>query len=620
MNFSEILKRLALSFMAHAVLMTAIYYIFGYNSILAIITLFPFIYFGFKKTLLPNIATSINPQPIQKSSLLIVIGFLEIFILSSAFFARSSEPLITPWQVLSFTIFPAYALASGLILIYSQVTERYTSFLLTLHAASTYGLAWIIFSNGFGYDPHVHRAAMEHIWQFGILEPKTPYYIGQYLLVLTLHALTGLPIGSIDAILTPLAALALPVIALKSLQTSYGFSRSAALYGAQALFLIPNLAFTFSVPHNLASVIFLIVILVGPGAKTRTERLQIALLGFFALSLHPLLGLPSLILALTLPKFESKKVRIISSLVLIFSIPLLFALHQLTQGQSALTFLNPFSRVEIFLALFQDPFAGNSAGLFWTVVYLIRQSFPTLIFSGAMIGCLLAQSKLRQQTSIIFLSMLTSLFIFSTLFIFPGILPHEQAEYALRYKNALALVLLPALMFFFSFISQKSQLGVLIIIFTIAPLALYFSYPTFDPKSSIAAWNVSRADYEAVRLVQKISDQKSYLVLSNSITALAALETLGFELVQNKKFPYQIHDQGYLAETYREFLETPTKQKAQEIIKKNRVCSLFVMTSRYEPWFNSLTETASQNSDANFKTSDEVIHIYQYKSSEATCK
>ena len=77
---------------------------------------------------------------------------------------------------------------------------------LAFHLFVTLAPAAIVYEIGYGFDGFIHVAAEKLVAAAGVVTPKTPYYIGQYSLVVLISKLWQLPIAAVDRWLLPVMA------------------------------------------------------------------------------------------------------------------------------------------------------------------------------------------------------------------------------------------------------------------------------------------------------------------------------------------------------------------------------------------------------------------------------
>jgi hypothetical protein len=138
-----------------------------------------------------------------------------IFLLLTSYFlllaARTDAALTSPWQVVSTKFFITYLLATAYLFWLILKKTKCATYLIAAHYFLSFSVLWIVFKIGYGYDPFIHQATVKLIDANGFVLPKTPYYLGQYSLILIAHKLFFIPIVWADKLFVPLlAALTVP--------------------------------------------------------------------------------------------------------------------------------------------------------------------------------------------------------------------------------------------------------------------------------------------------------------------------------------------------------------------------------------------------------------------------
>jgi len=148
-----------------------------------------------------------------------------LFLLLSFLFlfnARTDAALTSPWQVISSKLFITYLLATAYLFWLILKKSKASIYLITAHYFLSFSVLWIVFKIGYGYDPFIHQATVGLIDKQGFVSPKTPYYLGQYSLILIAHKLFFIPIIWADKLLVPfLAALTIPATVLLFLRNNF---------------------------------------------------------------------------------------------------------------------------------------------------------------------------------------------------------------------------------------------------------------------------------------------------------------------------------------------------------------------------------------------------------------
>jgi hypothetical protein len=468
---------------------------------------------------------------------------------------RSGRPLISPWEVVSGRFFWFYTLSS-LALILSLASAKLASktklILISGHYFLSLSVAAIVYKVGYGFDPFIHQAAMEIINKAGVIFPKTPYYLGEYGLIIIIHKLLGISIYTLNKFLVPLAAACLLPRAVyklfKLLNSEAEKNNSLNFLGTLFTLILSLPLFIVSTPQNFSYIFVILAITSGLTRKKKTETLIFSLA---AAAIHPLSGIPVLIWSAWLifkthfQKLKEKSQKIISALILSGgAIILPVALFIISGGKT----INLKFNLTVFWTALQDIFklavAGNENWLL-NLVYFIFYNYKLLIVALIVTGIiifyqknqvLLSENKRHVIRGILSINAsLILAFLLSTQISFGQVIAYEQGGYSNRILNIIAIFFLPFIVIAINWligkiISQKENLlkfiwlGVGIAFISIS---VYAAYPRFDKYFNSRGYSTSVFDLEAVQKIDAEAKQ-SYIVLANQQVSAGALRLLGF--------------------------------------------------------------------------------------------
>ncbi len=542
---------------------------------------------------------------------------------------RTSEPLVSPWLLFPGSIYILFLLSTMLT---AYVCTRLGRLALPFASLQTFiaiGVSAIVYGIGFGFDPFIHRAAEAALVQTGVIEPTSLLYSGQYAVVGWLHFVTTLPTAVIDIWLLPvLTSLFLPWAAYVGLRHGWGVREEAASLGWLAALFIPFMLFTFTVPFTIAYVLFAGVLFLFPLTQTTTWWLLLCWVGLISVFFHPLLGVPILLLAFfsggyhRLPTSSQKMGLLIGFMAALFAgVPTLLMIYQ-QQADSAVHLRSLGDNVFSFVSLFANPFNNYhpSIRLEYHLLYLWRYWQPMLLTLIAY-PVLLKYGGLQRGHGAVLVTFAAGLFgciyAVSTLFVFKGIISHEQHEFALRLLQALYIVPIPLLIVMFDRIYDYRLrrwllLGTLCFAVT---LSWYFSYPQFNAKFAYYSPSVSRYDLETVRDIDADSQGRPYLVLSNQMTSAAALQEFGFanyyRLHNEDILWYAIPTGGKLYEYYTKIIYGEDPSLLDELMTSTGTEHVYVVMPTYWSWSPDTLRTLEVQSSQQLFIEDKLI-IYRF--------
>jgi hypothetical protein len=241
----------------------------------------------------------------SRKKMLIAIAWLIpylVFLLFTFYFllrSRADAALTSPWQVVPVYFFIFYLLATAYLFWLIIKNSRLTLYLVMAHYFLSFSVLWIVFKIGYGFDPFIHQATLDLIDKQGFVLPKTPYYLGQYSLILIAHKIFFIPIAWLDKLLVPaLAAITLPPAIYLFLKKTLSSGALCSLLSVLCLLILPFSIFTLTVPQNLAYLFLLLSIFFSLLAATASETALSFLLAAAALVIHPVAGIPAILFAL----------------------------------------------------------------------------------------------------------------------------------------------------------------------------------------------------------------------------------------------------------------------------------------------------------------------------------
>jgi hypothetical protein len=489
-----------------------------------------------------------NTRPANRWAWLVLLG--DAYLFYYLFTHATVEATRSPWPFINFQFFLIFFILTFFLIIFIRRTEStvLSFFTIFVHSSLLLSVALIIYKLGYGFDPFVHRAAEKYINDFGSVTPKTPYYLGQYALVIMLSKITALSIGLIDKILLPLLeAIILPPLVFLTLRHGFQMERQSARLGSLLFFLIPFSSFIATTPNDLA--IFFAIALMFFGALFLTTELvpwSVPLILILAvLAIHPLIGLPMLAFYLLLMSLTNFKL-LAEYRELKFGVPtIIFILSASLLPAVFIIFLKAdfhwpnLKQIWDLIALPslpqlrpKEPFS-----IWFALIYYYNYILPLGILATSAFGSWLIWKNKKQSTVMLFLLSWLALWInitFLKLVKLPNIINYEQADYANRLTHFSFYLIMPlflfGLIYFINYLDKKIPA-----IFVYAGLALlitvsfYLSYPRVDNYAFSKSFNVSQNDFEAVRQIETKSARADYIVLSHQIFSAAALQEYGFK-------------------------------------------------------------------------------------------
>lgn len=533
-----------------------------------------------------------------------LVALPALLIILLALQARTGEPILSIWQLLHSSIFIIYgALVFNFIYFNELATKKAHLAAAVLIYASSLTLSAIIFKEGFGFDPFIHRAAVSSLLETGQINPLTPLYSGQYAFTGFLSLLSGLSVKTIDIWLLPiLSSILLPLAVFK-----YKPSSPAHYLAPLA---IPYMLLTFTVPFSFT---FLILIITAYSLFNSPSKKDLALLTIFniiGIFWHPLIltGTSTYLILLLIEKHFKIKVSSIVKILGFITIPALIALYQV-KNQAFIDFAGIIFNIDLFFSLFRNPFAVHDSNILpsYRILYSFRYIFPIALTSYT----LFLSRKYKNLRPIVHIQvgLLLAIYCISTMFYFDDIIPQEQREFALRLLQGVYSISFIALLNI-----KNWQLYLFIPLLT---ANWFFTYPQYNAINPYTSPSVSSQDKDAVTYIHK-NTTEPYIVLSNQIMAAAALETYGFheyvtvEGSESLWYPIptgaKLYD--YYFETY--FYETvPILKRLQ-----NELPNHIIYIALHNYWPLSLEKEEELRYTLKEFYSNDLIKVYRYDQSQ----
>lgn len=536
----------------------------------------------------------------------------------------TGEAINSLWDALPLNFLLAYFLGTIILLIIVSIKKQrpINLFLVALHFFSTLSLAVIIYQIGYGFDPFIHQAAEKVIAAVGVITPKTPYYIGQYSLVVVLGQLLQVPVAIIDKFILPvLFSIFVPYLIFwayrqidqKDLVVISGQKNEQAhfYYLLPLTFLIiPFTDFITTTPQGLANFLALAVIFLSLPVIAGKLNYRFGYLLFFLSStaafIHPLTGIPltffSLIILTATYNFRQnywKKILLpLLFVISLVSLPAIFWLQSLTMPHIA----NPLTLNNLNWETLKNII--QPIGLIWDnkfnlaqdYLHFFGQNIKWLLLLLAGIGGYLTYQKNKERKYFIyplfFLTLIAEYLLLKIFVSFQSVINYEQSDYALRVFNLSFYFLLPLSLYALLQLAEKlkqqklpARLFFITVLSLIISSSLYLSYPYDDAYQIGHYYSTSVSD---IKTVNYINDNTTgdYLVLANQSVSAAALKELGFKkyfkTAQGELFFYPLPTSSPLYAYYLDIVyRPPTKETINKAMDLAGVNQAYLVINNY---------------------------------------
>ncbi|MEI8361326.1 MAG: hypothetical protein WCG01_04310 [bacterium] len=518
----------------------------------------------------------------------------------------ATSAIISPWEIIPFQFFYLYfiflALGFYLTVKFNSKITIWTIFLFT------FSLIMFVYRLGYGYDFFIHGASLKLIDETGQILPKNLYYNGYYGLITLLHKTTLLPLFWLHQVLVPLLA----IIYIPFYSMKYLVAKQLPNWPTLILLILPLSFLTFTTPQNFGYLLFCLLVLNLNTDNTKQTTLINILLVAAGLSIHPISGIPGLLLFGL--NFASKKwQKSLLYLSAIFLVPLSYYFSSFANAK--LTW--PNLSMLVGDKLFTVPYKFN---LFLNTIYLLYFNQIILILGLIVAAFYLHKTRLVFKKNYLLAVSLTLSGLIMSMISNSALINYEQADYAARLFTLSFLTLLPIFLelAYYIYHHQKHANLIIKIIFvmiftTITTANLYFLYPRNDEYFNSRGVSVGQADIEAVTWINEHAKQ-DFIVLANQQVSAAALHLYGFKkYFKNDIFYYPIPTGGPLYGYYLEMVyESPnqsTMNQAKNLVGVNE--SYFVI-NKY--WTDSarIIEEAKTTSKEYKSFDNGEVYVFKY--------
>lgn len=578
-----------------------------------------------------------------KWSFIVLGGFF--FCASSALLISSQtvSPVLGPWNAVPDLFFVFLFLELTAWISYAIVFGRLATIAIigSLVALQVGTLLAIVFPLGFGFDPFIHQAAERTIAHDDIITPKTLYYTGQYVLIVTLSTFVPLSIALIDRLALPfLVALSLPIITVKMLSTllekktvSFVASVFVALFALLPLSASPT-------PWGFAVFLFLLLIISSIGADRapdKASRLVLpTLLAVASFFIHPIAGIPALFIlgVWILLAYNHRILAVLFGVVGAASVPSAFLINSILSSSFPLAFKSPFREIPFYLKDSPLPSLPWRFDAFLDPIYLVAVNAVILIILLSGFGAIVLWKQHAHKTCAFSVAASAMLFgnylLVDRFFAFPTLVSYEQDAFGQRLLVLSAIALVPLLCIaidamlkrIFSDGTQSLIRSAAVFLLACAGTgAIYLTFPRNDSHASFHGFNVSAQDVAAVRWIHERAGANPYIVLSNQVVSAASIREFGFlryytAIIEGKKqilYTYPIPTSSPLYSFFLDMMKKPDEHIIADAMELAGVKRGFFVVNRYEPRGPNIMKTAQETTDAWKSFGDDAVMVFEYR-------
>ncbi len=528
--------------------------------------------------------------------LLILLLFIVLFLI--LFNSLSFLAIASPWHFV-----PSYFwLILGLVLallFYRSSDVSY--FLLILLYLLFFSVSFFVYGIAFGYDQLLHQRAILEISNNFLIEPKTIYYIGQYVLELFILKIWPFSSELLSRLLVPaLSALLIPLVFIVNF-------REKSVWPLILFLALPFSIFTYTVPQNLAF-LFLLLLIIFSVNKDKRSFIFLFSLALSIFFIHPMAGIPALIF-LAIIFFKSRIIKSFAYLAQIFSLPL-----------SLLFIGGKFNFKFISISSWIPKFLGQEDIFLNFVYFFFVNKNIWLLFLFVIISIFVFKKKDKLLNCFYFnsLALLSSYFL--SLFIdFSFLSQIDKSSYANRILIVSFLFLIPVFFSFFNSLverikQEKIAFRIISLLFLLLLLlsSLYLNYPRKDNYFNSRSFSVSAYDFEAVKFIENIKENDNYVVLANQQVGAAAIKEFGFKRYYGPWFYYSVQTGGLLYDYYLKMIDNPEKQLMNDLMLEIGADGLYLVLNDYWWAFDRIVDEMKIEADEYYIIGEGKIYIFYF--------
>jgi hypothetical protein len=560
------------------------------------------------------------------SALALLSTAIFLIIAFAASRAGTVDAIRTPWPLMPTWTLPLIGMLWVLALVSAWKARSLvgTTWQVICAIGATLTLAPLLYRLGYGFDGFLHVAGEQALLRTGLLTPKPPYYMGQYVLVTWLAQLLRIGVATIDRWLVPVSATLLIPFAWMPWVKTHGHALYSQL---PALILLPLSAYVATTPHGFALVLAMVVFGLCVTGEQHPPKLLLIILALWCALTHPLVGLPVLFatgMYLTHTRFRG--VSYACAVAAGAIVPVVFGLQSLAHVSTGVPFhLETLLQGETWKPLIASwiPWVQNTFVLWPETTEWVVQLLPVIAVLLALLGAWRARKNGMLMAPWILAAGTT--FIASLVLRIAGdvsfVIDYERSDYAERLALMSYLFLLPlAIPELGKRLGDASRgawvslLALLVALGLTGAALSYAALPRHDAAAASRGWSMGRADIEAVKLIEDDSNGAPYTVLANQTVSAAAVKTLGFKRYNDGVFFYPIPTGGPLYEVFiRAAYQTPSREVMQEAAQLGGSRLVYFVVNEYWWRAEDLMEAAEATADRTFVIRDGTVRVFKYE-------
>lgn len=557
--------------------------------------------------------------------------------------SQTINPILGPWSAVPGLFFVFLFLELTAWISYAIVFGRPATLagIGSLVALQTGTLLTIVFPLGFGFDPFIHQAAERMIADNGVITPKTLYYAGQYVLIVTLSKFLPLSIALIDRLTLPfLVALSLPIMTVERLSTLLG-QKTVGLVASVFVALFALLPLSSSpTPWGFAVFLFLLFIISSIGADRTPDKVSRLLFPMLLVVssfwIHPIAGIPALALAgvRILFAYSHRILAVLLGIMGVVSVPMAFLINSILSPSFPLSFKSPFREIPFYLKDSPLPSLPWRFDAFLDPIYLVANNAAVLIVLLSAVGAFVLWKRHAHAASAFCIAasviLLGNYMLVDRFLSFPALVSYEQDAFGERLLALSAIALVPLYCVAIAEMLKRAfsvgvpsliRVAALFLLVFAGTGTVYLSFPRNDAHASYHGFNVSAQDVAAVRWIHDRTGTDPYLVLSNQVVSAASIREFGFlryytAVIGGKKqtlYTYPIPTSSPLYSFFLDMMKKPDEHIIADAMELAGVKRGFFVVNRYEPRGPNIMNAAKETTNSWKSFGNDAVMVFEYR-------
>lgn len=540
----------------------------------------------------------------------------------------TTEAIASPWSVVNPRFLPLLGIAAvaAAALALRRDGRPYAAAGAAAVLALGLSVAAFAYPLGYGFDPFVHEAAIREVTATGTVLPKTPYYVGAYVQIVSVERLGEIPLHWLMRFAGPIAG----AMSLAAAASIVAMLAGSALLPIALLLsvLAPVGHFVMTTPQGIADGLALLAVALALVAASRGRDFVPAYVAALSSALtHPIAGVPALGLVAAAHLGSAYRLsnrrwlEAAAALAAIASFPTFAFLAQGTIGVS----FDPaggLARLSaLAVAALRLPEASSlSSGR--TLIYALRVIFPFLLVGSAWYGARRTGGDRRSKSWILAAAFASAIggAAFAFLLALQGTIAEEALVFPLRFVSLAGIFLFPlALLAWLEAarrlaVTVRGRATLAVALALIVPVAIYLAYPRTDPEDLSKGYNVSAATVSAMDLIDGL-DKGDHVVLGNQTDAAAEIWRRGFSRYYDGEFfvANQAGAPGLYAYYLRAVEGQVTRDLMDEAMARYGVPEAFLVVHDYWHGSAQAIAEAQATADASYEIDGGKVWVFEYK-------